>query len=188
MGGKSWFSNLLETVDIILSALEEGAPVDVLYLDFCKAFDTVPHFRLITKLESYGITGKVLYTIRDFLSDRSIRVAVGGKMSDPQAVKSGVPQGSVLGPLLFVLFINDLPDGLKNEVRLFADDLKLIGRANDKYTILSDIKLLEEWEDTWLLKFNPSKCKVLHIKQNSNPINIYSIDQVQLTSVDSECD
>ena len=188
VGGRSCFSNLLETVDTVLSMLSEGAPVDVLYLDFCKAFDTVPHRRLLAKLESYGITGKTLDIIGDFLSNRSMKVFVGGQSSNVHYVKSGVPQGSVLGPLLFVLFINDLPENLQTCVKLFADDLKLIGNTNNYDKIVSDISLLEEWEETWLLRFNPLKCKVLHIDKNDNPMKDYFIDGVKLTTVESECD
>ena len=88
-------------------------------------------------------------------------MGVAGKFSDYKNVTSGVPQGSVLGPLLFVLFINDLPQGIKNCIKLFADDVKLVGDANCPSTIREDLALLEEWEATWLLKFNPVKCKVL---------------------------
>lgn len=184
VGGRSCLSNLLETVDAVLDMLSQEAPVDVLYMDFCKAFDTVPHFRLLAKLESYGITGKTLDIIRDFLANHTMRVVIGVKCSEDAKVMSGVP----LGPLLFVLFINDLPDKIKSVVSLFADDLKLIGNANDKSTIMADLILLEQWEDTWLLRFNPAKCKVLHIDRNSNPMNSYSIDGVNLKVVKTECD
>ena len=188
VGGRSCLSNLLETVDTILEMLEEGAPVDVLYFDFCKAFDTVPHYRLLAKLESYGITGSILEIVRDFLSNRRMRVVVGGKFSSYCDVISGVPQGSVLGPLLFVLFINDLPDTLKSTIQLFADDLKLVGNANNYEDIAMDMNMLEEWENTWLLRFNPSKCKVLHINNNENPRNKYKLNGFELASVESECD
>ena len=188
VGGRSCVSNLLETVDIMLDMLAEGAPVDVLYFDFCKAFDTVPHFRLLAKLESYGINGATLDIIRNFLDGRKMRVSLGGKFSDYCNVTSGVPQGSVLGPLLFVLFVNDLPDNLKSSIKLFADDLKLIGNASKPEEIEQDIRELEEWEDTWLLRFNPEKCKVMHIDYNNNPRNCYILDGVALTEVETECD
>ena len=188
VGGRSCVSNLLETIDAILDMIAEGAPVDVLYLDFCKAFDTVPHHRLLVKLESYGIVGSTLEIIRDFLSNRSMKVVVGGEFSQSCKVTSGVPQGSVLGPLLFLLFINDLPESVKSQVMLFADDVKLLGNANEGQIIKSDIAMLEEWENIWLLRFNPEKCKVLHIDMNNNPMNEYVLDNVPLTSIESECD
>ena len=106
-------------MDCILDLLDEGAPVDIFYFDFKKAFDRVPHNRLIYKLECLGIRGKVLDVIRDFLTDRTFKVCIKGKMSQFKKVLSGIPQGSVLGPLLFILFINDLPDCIKSKIKLF---------------------------------------------------------------------
>ena len=185
---KSCFSNILETVDTIIHMLEEGTPVDVFYFDFCKAFDSVPHYRLLTKLENYGITGSVLSMIKDFLSDRSMRTVVRGSYSTIRNVLSGVPQGSVLGPLLFVLYINDLPDGLNNISKLFADDLKLICNAANANSIKADLACLEHWEEMWLLKFNTSKCKVMHLNFNNNNNVSYILDGTVLDPIDEEKD
>ena len=185
---KSCLSNLLETVDSIIDLLESGCPVDLFYFDFCKAFDSVPHYRLLTKLENYGIKGNMLAIINDFLSGRSLRTCVRGNYSSLRDVLSGVPQGSVLGPLLFVLFVNDLPDCVKNISKLFADDLKLIANAKDKISVNNDLVSLEEWESLWLLKFNPKKCKVMHLNYNNNPYNTYKLDGVVLESIEMEKD
>ena len=120
--GKSCTSNLLECFDTILDMLDEGLPVDMLFFDFSKAFDTVPHYRLLVKLSNYGITGGTLEIIRNFLTDRRMRVGVGDHFSTSHDILSGVPQGSILGPLLFLLYVNDLPPEVKNKVFLFADD------------------------------------------------------------------
>ena len=182
---KSCLTNLLETFDSILNILQDGYPVDVLYFDFSKAFDTVPHYRLLSKMEAMGIKGTTLEIIRDFLSDRIMYVTVEGKKSTIKNVLSGVPQGSVLGPLLFILFINDLPDSVKSTIKMFADDLKLIGNVNNHESILEDIKQLEKWENLWLLKFNPGKCKVLHINYNDNPRMGYTVDDVELNACEN---
>ena len=161
----------LEAFDTIIDMMDEGMPVDVLYFDFRKAFDTVPHYRLLVKLENMGITGETLEIIEDFLSDRAraMRVGVGDSFSELLKIVSGVPQGSVLGPILFLLFINDLPESIKSRILLFADDLKLIANAVNKDIIDEDLKSLERWEDLWHLRFNLEKCKVLHISGNDNP-------------------
>ena len=188
ISGRSCTSNLLEAFDTIIDMMDEGLPVDVLYFDFRKAFDTVPHYRLLVKLENMGITGETLEIIEDFLSDRAMRVGVGDSFSELLKIVSGVPQGSVLGPILFLLFINDLPESIKSRILLFADDLKLIANAVNKDIIDEDLKSLERWEDLWHLRFNLEKCKVLHISGNDNPRNSYYLDGTELISTQSEKD
>ena len=138
--------------------------MDIIYLDFAKAFDSVPHERLLGKLKSCGINGKVLEWLKAFLSNRCQTVNVNGMKSDPATVLSGIPQGSVLGPILFVIYINDLPEVVKCGTYLFADDTKIfrqITTKEDALQLQSDINSLEQWSQKWLLTFHPKKYHVL---------------------------
>jgi hypothetical protein len=123
---KSCTTNLIETLDFISSSLDNGISVDVILLDFAKAFDTVPHRRLLAKLKAYGFDGLTLKWIEAFLKNRRQRVVQGEIVSDWVEIFRGVPQGSVVGPLLFVLFINDLPREILNVSKLYADDTKML--------------------------------------------------------------
>ena len=118
----------METLEQWTEILDEGDCIDVAYLDFRKAFDLVSHEHLIYKLSKYGIKGKILNWIKDFLNNRKQRVVIRGTTSSWESVTSGVPQGSVLGPILFLIFINDLPTELLSKLSLFADDSKLFSR------------------------------------------------------------
>ena len=172
MGGRSCLSNLLETLDRANEFLADGNCVDLLYFDFSKAFDTVSHYRLIIKLEAMGFSKNMLNILNNFLSDRTMQVKVGDSISKSSPVMSGVPQGSVLGPLLFLLFINDLPENIKNEIKIFADDVKMVVDPREMEPIQCDLNKLCMWENVWMLKFNLEKCKVLHVGRN-NPRNAY---------------
>ncbi|XP_063615394.1 uncharacterized protein LOC134788436 [Penaeus indicus] len=136
--------------------LDDGVPVKVCYLDFSKAFDSVNHRYLWTKLLALGIRGNLLKWIEDFLRNRTFMVRVGDSMSPSSTPTSGVPQGSVLGPLLFLVFINDLVRDLTNPVFIFADDVKITG--ND---LGRDIETLKKWSLTWDLPLNEAKCTTL---------------------------
>jgi ribonucleases P/MRP protein subunit RPP40 len=164
--GRSCLTNLLESMEDWTQALDEGYGIDVVFLDYQKAFDTVPHRRLVRKLNGYGIRGKVLAWIENFLSNRSMRVVLGENATDWVKVLSGVPQGSVLGPLLFLLYVNEIPDTVKSTIKMFADDTKIwrVLRKNEDPEILQeDLHRLEKWSEEWLLRFNAAKCKVMHI-------------------------
>ena len=187
MRSKSCLSNLLETLDKANEYLAEGNCVDLLYFDFSKAFDTVSHYRLLVKLEAMGFSKNMLNIISNFLGDRVMKVKVGDSVSKSKPVLSGVPQGSVLGPLLFLLFINDLPECIKNEVRIFADDVKMIVNPMQNQAIISDLNELCMWESIWLLNFNVEKCKVLHIGK-SNPKNDYPFLGSVLSTCSQETD
>ena len=163
--GRSCQSNLLEALEEWSRLLDEGAGVDVVYLDYQKAFDTVPHKRLIMKLQGYGITGNVLRWISDFLSKRTQRVAVNNSLSNWSNVSSGVPQGSVLGPVLFILYVNELPHLVNSKIKMYADDTKLFGPVTspvEAQVLQDDLDALTRWSKEWLLQFNVSKCKVMH--------------------------
>ena len=163
IAGRSTILQLLHVLDIWTEIIDQGGTLDVIYCDFMKAFDKVPHKRLVHKVSKYGVTENVLGWINSFLSNRTQCVTVNKCVSDRAPVTSGIPQGSVLGPLLFVIYINDLPEVVDKDsyAFLFADDLKAfrqISSENDKLILQNDIDNLVKWADTWLLKFHPNKC------------------------------
>lgn len=174
--GRSCVTQLLTTIHDWLSEIDEDKSVDAVYLDLRKAFDTVPHKRLLHKLDGYGVKGKVLSWISSFLTDRTQFVTVNGNRSNEIDVTSGVPQGSVLGPTLFIYFINDLPTIVDCSVKIFADDTKLYDVVDDteksKNKIQSCINALVGWANKWLIQFNREKCKVLHLG-SKNPQHVY---------------
>ena len=141
---------LLHVLDYCANHLDKGESVDVLYLDFQIAFDSVPHQRLIQKLTSFGVHGKVLRWIKDFLWNRTqqLQVALNGKISGSIPVTSVVPQGSVLGPLLFVMFVNDILSIVSSPIFMFTDDIKIFRfvKSSDDHTALqNDLNLLYEY-------------------------------------------
>jgi Reverse transcriptase (RNA-dependent DNA polymerase)/Endonuclease-reverse transcriptase len=164
--GRSCTTQLLRVVDKWTEVLDQGGSVDAVYLDFAKAFDTVPHQRLLAKLAGYGIKGPVMNWIEDFLVGRRQRVGVGGTFSGWMQVMSGVPQGSVLGPVLFVCYINDMPDTVRSFLYMYADDTKMFRRIDsdlDRIALQQDLNRLAEWAQKWQLRFNVGKCHIMHI-------------------------
>ena len=156
----------------LTSSLDKGTQTDMLVLDFSKAFDRVPHQRLLRKLQHFGVRGSLHSWIASFLSDRTQSVVVEGSSSDSVPVVSGVPQGSVLGPMLFLLFINDLPDKIASNTRLFADDCivyRQIKNTSDCKALQEDLNMLAEWETKWGMAFHPQKCSVLSVTRSRNP-------------------
>ncbi len=179
--GRATTLQLLNVLDRWTEIIDKKGSIDVIYMDFQKAFDKVPHHRLVKKIESYGIKGDLLVWIKDFLRYRKQQVVVNGQKSRRMDVTSGIPQGSVLGPLLFVIFINDLPDAIENcETFMFADDTKLFRQVSTKEEALmlqSDLNRLETWSNDWLLKFHPQKCKVMTIGLGSkNNTSVYTMN------------
>ena len=187
---RSCSSQLLVTLEEWSRAVENGDPVDVIYCDFAKAFDSVPHKRLLRKLQASGVEGRLLRWIEAFLSDRCQRVVLNGTRSSWASVLSGVPQGSVLGPLLFVIFVNDLPGVVQNSIQLFADDTKIyasVRNASGTQSLQCDIDALVRWSAQWQLPFNASKCKSMHIGPGNNR-NVYSMDGAMLAQTSVEKD
>jgi Reverse transcriptase (RNA-dependent DNA polymerase)/Endonuclease-reverse transcriptase len=172
MKGRSCTSNLLAFLEKITADVDNGDAVDIVYLDFAKAFDTVPHERLKKKLHAHGIRGKLLDWIAAWLKDRKQRVVLNGKQSTWEAVLSGVPQGSVLGPLLFLIFINDLDEAVSLAELLlkFADDTKVsrvIRDDADRLGLQTALDNLMDWSNKWGMRFNVKKCKVMHVGRNN---------------------
>ena len=127
-----------------------------------------PHQRLLHKLDHYGIRGTTLKCIQNFLTNRTQKVVVDGSSSESARVSSGVPQGTVLGPLLFLTYVNDLPSRV-SQVRLFADDCLLyrpIKCRADQEHLQRDLSVLQDWADRWGMCFNPSKCTVLRVSRS----------------------
>ncbi len=182
MEGRSCITNLLVSLENWTNIIDDKGSFDCIFLDFMKAFDAVPHERLLLKTSSYGIQGKILSWLRDFLCGRGQRVIVNGESSNREAVISGVPQGSVLGPVLFVLFINDLPDVVSASTKLFADDTKIYSRINninDCIMLQGNLNSLEEWAQKWNMRFHPDKCKILRVGKNHPPFQYTMLDNGQ---------
>ena len=172
-------TNLLEVLNVITEAQMHGIPVDILFLDYQKAFDTVPHQRLLKQIESFGISDKALKWIQSFLNNRRQRVRVNNETSEWKPVLSGIPQGSILGPILFTLYVNDIPDKLKSIIAMYADDTKLLSTItsdNPKNDLSVDLETLEEWANMFQMKFHPDKCHVMHIGAN-NPRVDYTMSK-----------
>ena len=190
VSGRSTILQLLHVLEDWLSIIHNGGGLTAAYMDFQKAFDKVPHKRLILKCKSYGISGKTLLWIEDFLAGRTQQVMVNGTLSEKHEVRSGIPQGSVLGPMLFVIYINDLPHGLSSTTMMFADDTKIYQRIqsrDDSIKFQEDIKKLHEWSQKWQLLFHPDKCKVMHIGRISHAAQ-YKIGENEMKEVQSEKD
>ena len=145
----------------------------MLILDFSKAFDKVPHLRLIEKLEYYGIRGTTKTWIKNWLTSRTQQVVVDGEKSGEEHVKSGVPQGTVLGPLMFLLYINDIGNNTSSTIRLFADDCliyRYINNKDDSMSLQRDLDQLCLWASKWQMSFNPSKCSLMRVTKRKRPV------------------
>ena len=180
ISGRSTTLQLIKVMDKWTEILDNGGKLDAVYMDFMKAFDKVPHKRLIKNMRRYGINQIIINWVENFLKNRQQKVIVNGAESTNQNVTSGIPQGSVLGPILFVIYINDMPECVDSETYLFADDTKIFREINvqpDVEMLQKDLDELQKWSDTWLLKFHPNKCKVMTVatKSEENKMGKYHL-------------
>ena len=163
--GDSCTNQLLSLVHEIHTAFDHRDSLEVraVFLDMSKAFDKVWHDGLIFKLKQNGVEGKLLNLLQNYLTDRKQRVVLNGMESEWGAIKAGVPQGSVLGPLLFLVYINDLEDGIRSNIKFFADDTSLFSIVNDPKVsamdLQHDLDLITKWAHQWKMSFNPDPTK-----------------------------
>ena len=192
MKNKSVTTNLLEFLEAVTSEIDQGHALDIVYLDFAKAFDKVPHALLLDQLNAHGVGGHIHKWVSSWLLGRSQRVVLNGEVSNWAPVGSGVPQGSVLGPLCFLVYINDL-DNSANLVRIlnkFADDTKLGHLAEspqDIATLQASLDSLCDWANRWGMEFNVNKCKVMHIGRH-NQKAAYTMRGIRLATTSEERD
>jgi len=162
--GYSCESQVLTVCQNIVDSLDEGVGIDVIIIDFSKAFDLVPHDWLLTKLEALGVDSRVVIWVWKFLVGRTQKVRVGGQLSKEVTETSGVLQGSILGPLLFLVYVNDIWRNINSCIRLFVDDCiiyRKITNKNDIEKLQKDLDILGEWAVENGMKINPGKCKAI---------------------------
>lgn len=174
--GRSCSSNLLAFYSKVIDTVQEREGwVDGVYLDLKKAFDKVPHRRLLWKIKTYGkVSGQLFDWMTDYLKGREMRTVIRNENSSWLEVTSGVPQGSVLGPVMFGLYVNDLADGIGSYINLFADDTKMMRKVksiDDCRKLQEDLDKVGEWGRKWQMEFNPSKCKILEFGKSKRRVH-----------------
>ena len=202
---RSCATNLVGLCDSLALSLNDNIRTDVIYFDFAKAFDSVNHDLILLKLKNkFGIDGRLLKFVTDYLRDRQQQVLISGKFSSMRNAQSGVPQGSILGPLLFIMFIDDISEGISpgTQLSLYADDTKIwrqIVTESDVLRLQKDIEYLHDWSLSNKMRFHPDKCKVLSVTSKiSDTISllsvlpfynfVYSMGGISLDYVDQEKD
>ena len=171
MSGDSTINQLLHITDLFGKALDAGKEIRVVFFDISRAFDRVWHEGLIYKLKSIGIRGNLLKWFMSYLSNRKQKVVISGQSSDTFGVNAGVPQGSILGPLLFLVYINDIVNDIDCNIKLYADDTSLFIVVEDEYAaaskLNSDIETINNWSVQWLVNFNAKKTEAMTVSKKS---------------------
>jgi hypothetical protein len=190
--GRSCVTNVVEFMEVVTKATDDSQPVDIFYLDFSKAFDKVPKERLMVKVRAKGVGGSLADWLHNWLTDRKQAVRIGDAVSEEENVESGVMQGTVLGPVLFTIHIDDI-DEVVRRIEFFikfADDgkgAKIVKNAADAAVLQDTLDMLCGWAKKWGMCFNEKKCKVMHVGRN-NPGFDYYMNGVKLTAVEEEKD
>ena len=184
-------NQLVSIYNSFCQALDDGKEVRAVFCDISKAFDRVWHRGLLYKLEAYGIRGNLLRWFKDYLTDRKQKVVLCGATSQTATIHAGVPQGSILGPLLFILYINDIVENIGSSIRLFADDTSLFIIVDDPVqsaiTLNTDLNTISKWAESWLVDFNPNKTTSLLVSRKVNkpyhpPLYMNNINISEVTS------
>ena len=189
MSGRSTTLQLLHVLDDWIQNIDQGGTVHCIFSDLMKAFNSVPYKRPFLKLKAYGIDGKILGWIERFLLNKWQRVIINGSASAWEDVISGIPLGSLLSPLLFVIYINNLPDIIKSQLYMFPDDTKLyrhISDGSDSGILQADLDCLHDWSEKWQISFHPYKCKSMELGKSrvfteykmSSSDGLITLDQV----------
>ena len=187
--GDSTVNQLLTIYNDLCTAYNEGVTTQAVFLDISKAFDRVWHGGLLSKLKSVGITGTLLHWFQYYLSNRTQCVVVKGEQSDKSIIDAGVPQGSVLGPLLFLIYINDIVKNITSVIKLFADDTSMSLALKDpvlrRDILNSDLEKINNWAKQWKVKFNENKTELLNLTRDKNLLPVLVFGQTDLQDVTS---